>query len=136
MTETNVPKARPLSPHIQIYGWNITFLMSGFHRASGFAIYFGSIIPIIWLLSLALGKDVYEWVMWLYGTWFFGIPVMIAFSWGVIHHALGGIRHFIWDCCYGLEKEQRQLFAYATIIGSVSLTVILWVVIFALRVMA
>jgi succinate dehydrogenase, cytochrome b556 subunit len=136
MTDVNAPKARPLSPHIQIYGWNWTFMMSGFHRASGFAIYFGSVIPLIWILSLALGEDCYNWVTWLYGTWFFGTPILIAYSWGVIHHALGGVRHFIWDCCYGLERKERFLFAKATLAGSVSLTVLLWIVVFALRIMA
>jgi len=133
MTEDKKPVVRPTSPHLSIYGWNWTFLMSGFHRVSGIAIYFGSVIPLIWILSMALGETCYDWVTWLYGTWFFGMPILFAYTWGVMHHAVGGIRHFYWDTARGFERSERFMLAKATLIASVSLTVLIWAVIITLR---
>ncbi len=132
MAEVKAP-SRPLSPHLQIYGWTWTFVMSGFHRATGFAIYLGSVIPVFWLVCLALGKGPYDFATWILGTWWFGIPVLIAYSWGIIHHTLGGIRHFVWDFCYGFETKERFFMAKATLAGSVILTVLLWIAVFIAR---
>ena len=134
MKEDKAQAARPISPHLGIYRWNWTFIMSGFHRVSGFAIYFGSVIPLIWILSLALGEEYYNWVTWLYTTWFFGLPILFAYTWGVVHHTMGGIRHFVWDCCFMLEKDQRELAAKATLAASVLVTLGIWVVILGLMI--
>ena len=131
MAEVKAP-ARPLSPHLQIYGWSWTFVMSGFHRATGAAIYLGSVLPVIWLVCLAMGPTTYAWAQWIFGSWF-GFLILFPYSWGLIHHALGGLRHFIWDFCLGFETKQRFLLAKATLAGSLTLTVILWIVVFILR---
>lgn len=125
------PTDRPLSPHIQLYRLSLTFVMSGFHRATGFALYFGMLIPAAWLLAAATGPDWYEFVNWLLGT-YLGLFVLFGYSWGLIHHMLGGIRHLIWDTGRGLDLESIELFARLTLVGSLALTAAVWLTVFAL----
>lgn len=125
------PADRPLSPHIQLYRLSMTFVMSGFHRATGFALYFGMLIPVIWLLAAATGPDWYEFVNTLLGT-YLGLFVLFGYTWGLIHHMLGGIRHLIWDTGRGLDLESVELFARLTVIGSLTLTTAVWLAAYAL----
>ena len=131
MADFKLPTDRPLSPHIQLYRLTMTFVMSGFHRATGFALYFGMLIPAAWLLAAATGPEWYEFVNWLLGT-YFGLFVLFGYSWGLFHHMLGGVRHLIWDTGRGLDLESIELFARLTLIGSLALTAAVWLVAFAL----
>jgi succinate dehydrogenase cytochrome b subunit len=120
-------RARPLSPHLQVYRLTLTFLMSGFHRATGAALYFGMLLVAWWLVAAASGPNAYASFEWFIGSWI-GRLVLLGYTWGLLHHALGGIRHLIWDTIHGFEPAERELLAVATIVGSVSLTLILCVV--------
>ena len=131
MAEFESPTDRPLSPHLQIYRLSMTFLMSGFHRATGFALYFGMLIPVAWLLAAATGPDWFEFVNGLLGS-VLGRLVLFGYTWGLIHHMLGGVRHLIWDTGRGLDLVSIEVFAWTTIIGSVGLTVAVWLAAFAL----
>ena len=131
MAEFESPTDRPLSPHLQVYRLSMTFLMSGFHRATGFALYFGMLIPVAWLLAAATGADWFEFVNGLLGT-VLGRLVLFGYTWGLIHHMLGGVRHLIWDTGRGLDLVSIEVFAWTTIIGSVALTVAVWLAAFAL----
>ena len=82
MAETRAPVARPLSPHIQIYKFMLTFVMSGFHRVTGLVLYFGIVLLVWWLLAAASGPNAYAWVQWFYGTWI-GRLVLLGFMWGL-----------------------------------------------------
>jgi len=130
MAEFESPTDRPLSPHLQVYRLSMTFLMSGFHRATGFALYFGMLIPVAWLLAAATGPDWFEFVNGLLGT-VLGRLVLFGYTWGLIHHMLGGVRHLIWDTGRGLDLVSIEVFAWTTIIGSVGLTVAVWLAAFA-----
>ena len=118
---------RPLSPHLQVYRLTFTFLMSGFHRVTGIVTYFGFFLVVWWLLAVAAGPDAYAWVHWFFSTWL-GRLVLFGFSWGLIHHSLGGIRHLIWDTGRGFEPHEREWLARATLIGSISLTLLAWII--------
>ena len=122
---------RPLSPHLQIYRLTMPFLMSGFHRVTGVVLYFGMLIPAAWLLAAASGPDWFDSVNSLIGT-FLGRLVLFGYTWGLIHHMLGGVRHLIWDTGRGLDRVSIEIFAWATIIGSVSLTAAVWLAVFLL----
>lgn len=122
---------RPLSPHLQLYRLSMTFVMSGFHRATGFALYFGMLIPVVWLLAAAAGPEWFEFVNGLLGS-YLGLFVLFGFSWGLIHHMLGGVRHLIWDTGAGLDLETIEIFARATIIGSAGLTIAVWLAVIVL----
>lgn len=114
------PAERPLSPHLQIYKPTITMMMSILHRVTGAALFFGTLLVVIYLLALAGGKSSFAAVQSIYGSWL-GKLVLFGYAWALFHHMLGGIRHFIWDTGAGLERETRFRLAWATLIGSLVL---------------
>ncbi|MEN3793338.1 succinate dehydrogenase, cytochrome b556 subunit [Fulvimarina sp. MAC3] len=122
---SDVKSNRPLSPHLTIYKFRPTMAMSIVHRITGGALYFGTILIVWWLAAAASGEEAFETASWFFGS-FFGILILMGYSWALFHHALGGIRHFIWDTGHGLSKETSTKFAQMTLIGSLGLTVILW----------
>jgi succinate dehydrogenase / fumarate reductase, cytochrome b subunit len=119
------PAERPLSPHLQIYKPSITMVMSILHRITGAALFFGTLLLVIALVALASGKTSYATVQAIYGS-FLGKLVLFGYTWALFQHMCGGIRHFIWDTGAGLERETRMKLAWATLIGSLGLTVIVW----------
>jgi succinate dehydrogenase / fumarate reductase cytochrome b subunit len=121
------PRARPLSPHLQIYRWTITMTMSIVHRATGIALYAGTALLVIWLGAAAIGEPAFGVVNLVYSSWF-GQLVLFGYSWALFHHMLGGLRHFVWDFVEGLEPGQREMLAWANLVGSVVLTILVWTV--------
>ena len=101
--------------------------MSIAHRATGIANYAGMLLLAIWLFAAALGQEPLNAVNAVYGSWF-GQLVLFGFSWSLIHHMLGGLRHFVWDVIIGLEPGQREALAWANLIASVVLTLLVWTV--------
>jgi succinate dehydrogenase / fumarate reductase, cytochrome b subunit len=127
MTTSN---SRPLSPHLQIYRWSWTMAMSVFHRLTGIALYFGTALLAVWLLALALGGSFYANVQWALATPP-GLVFLFGYTWALMHHMLGGVRHFVWDAGYGFEREQRLSMARFTLLASVLVTIIIWGVAFS-----
>lgn len=123
---------RPLSPHLQIYRPMLTMMMSIVHRITGVALYFGTLLLVIWLIAAASSERAFDLVNALFGSWI-GLLVLIGYSWALIHHTLGGIRHFIWDTGAGFGPEWREVLARATIGGSIGLTVLLWIAIWLVK---
>ena len=126
------PSARPLSPHLQIYRLTWTMAMSVFHRGTGVALYVGTALLAIWLLSLAMGPAAYDRTSWLFGT-IIGKLVLFGYTWALMHHMLGGVRHLVWDTGVGFEPGRRMQMAKFTLIGSSVLTVAIWVIAFIMR---
>ena len=124
--------ARPLSPHLSIFRPLITMVMSIVHRITGVALYFGMVLLAWWLLAAASGPGAYHLAAGFFGSWF-GLLILFGFTWALIHHLLGGIRHLIWDTGAGYSYEGRNGLAWATIIGSVVLTLLIWIVAIILR---
>jgi len=120
---------RPLSPHLSIYRFTWTMAMSIAHRATGMALYFAVPLIALFLGALAAGPAAYDLLARIAGSWF-GILVLIGLSWALIHHAIGGIRHIVWDTGTGLDRTSRFLWAQGTLVGSVVLTVLLWLFVF------
>lgn len=125
LTAAQWRERRPLSPHLQVYRLTITMLMSIVHRITGTALYFGMVIPAVWLLAAAMGPAWFEPVNGFFAG-ILGRLILIGYSWALIHHLLGGIRHLIWDTGRGLTIETAKNLAWASIIGSVLLTALLW----------
>lgn len=118
---------RPLSPHLQIYKPIPTMMMSIVHRITGVALYVGTILVAWWLIAAASGPDYFAMVNGFFGSWF-GILVLFGYTWALIHHMLGGLRHFAWDLGYLFEKHTATKLAYATITASVALTLVIWII--------
>jgi succinate dehydrogenase / fumarate reductase cytochrome b subunit len=120
-------KGRPLSPHLQIYRLTLTMAMSIVHRLTGAALYFGMLLLVWWLIAAAAGPNAYASVQWFMET-LVGRLILLGYTWALIHHMLGGIRHLIWDMGYGFGPAEREWLTAATLVGSVGLTVVLWFV--------
>jgi len=118
-------RARPLSPHLQIYTPMLTMMMSIVHRITGGALYFGMLLLAWWLIAAASGPNAYSYVEWFMGS-LIGRIVLFGYTWALIHHTLGGIRHLIWDTGHGLEPAERELLTLATLVGSIVLTLVTW----------
>jgi len=118
-------RQRPLSPHLQIYRLSITMLMSIVHRITGAALYFGSLLIAWWLLAAATSPAYFDFVNGLFATWL-GMAVLVGYSWALIHHALGGLRHFVWDTGAALDIGSIDLLAWGGLVLSLLLTAGLW----------
>lgn len=117
--------SRPLSPHLQIYTPTINMVMSIVHRITGAALYFGTLILAWVLIAAASGPDYFNYVTGLLGTWP-GQIVLFGYTWALIHHMLGGIRHFIWDTGHGFDLKTVDLLCWSTLGLSVVATLIIW----------
>ncbi len=124
MTDTSASR-RPLSPFVQIFRWPVTMAASLLHRITGMALYAGTVLFAYWVVSLAWGPGAYDFATMLFGSWF-GWLVLFAFTWVIMQHIMGGIRHFIWDTAMGLDKPTVNFLAVASLVGAVALTLVLW----------
>jgi len=116
---------RPLSPHLQVYRPVISMVMSIFHRLTGAALYLGMIVLVWWLIAAASGPQYYAVAMDWIGS-VVGYLILIGLSWAVFHHALGGLRHFLWDTGRGFEIPTVLRLSWATLFGSLTLTTLFW----------
>lgn len=128
----NVTNNRPLSPHLQIYKPIPTMVMSIVHRITGGALYVGTLLVAWWLVAAASGPAYYEWANWVMGTWI-GRLVLIGYTWALVHHMLGGLRHFMWDLGHGFDKHFTTKLAKAQPVVSICLTVLIWAVALLVR---
>jgi succinate dehydrogenase / fumarate reductase, cytochrome b subunit len=123
---------RPLSPHLQIYRPMLSMMMSIIHRITGAALFFGMVLLVWWLFSASYSDSYFDLVQAFFGHWF-GRLVMFGFTWALVHHLLGGIRHFIWDAGKGFELATVERMVRANLIGSIVLTVLIWVIGYGVR---
>ena len=132
MAETKRTVERPISPHLGIYRMQITMLMSIVHRITGGALYFGTILLAAWLVSAAIGDRAFATVNELFGHPL-GKFVLFGYSWALLHHMLGGMRHLLWDTGRAMDIRSADVLGWLTILGSLSLTVLLWWIGLSLR---
>jgi succinate dehydrogenase / fumarate reductase cytochrome b subunit len=132
MAQTKAPADRPLSPHLQIYRWSWTMTMSIFHRVTGSALYVGTVLLALWLLAMATSPAAYDAVQGFFGS-IIGRLILFGYTWALMHHMLGGVRHLVWDFGHGMEPGTRFAMARFTLIGSVALTLVIWVVAYFMR---
>jgi len=123
---------RPLSPHLQIYRPMLSMTMSILHRITGIGLMIG-VIGLVWWLSAAATSDAYFALVRGFFYHWLGRLVLFGISWALIHHMLGGLRHFIWDTGHGFALNKVEWLVRANIIGSVVLTLLLWAVAYGVR---
>jgi succinate dehydrogenase / fumarate reductase cytochrome b subunit len=126
MGETT-PDSRPLSPHLQIFRPIWTMMMSIVHRITGAALYFGMILLVWWLWAASSSDEAYATAQAVFGHWL-GLIVLFGFTWALIHHTLGGLRHLVWDTGHSMDYGTASWMAKATLAGSVLLTIVLWAI--------
>ena len=123
---------RPLSPHLSIYRMQINMLMSILHRITGAANYFGTAFLAAWLICAAMGAKQYNDINALLSHPV-GMVLVFGYTWSVIHHMVGGVRHLIWDTGRGFSIGQVNSLSWLTILLSLTLTVLVWAVGLILR---
>jgi succinate dehydrogenase / fumarate reductase cytochrome b subunit len=102
-------------------------VMSILHRITGAALYFGTLLLAAWLIAAAMGEREYEAFAGV-ASHPLGLIVLFGYTWALVHHMLGGIRHLIWDTGRGFEIWQVNALSWLTILGSIVLTLVLWAV--------
>jgi succinate dehydrogenase / fumarate reductase cytochrome b subunit len=112
---------RPLSPHVTVWRWQLNGITSILNRITGNAIIVAAFLLVWWLIAAAAGPDYFAFVDGLV-TSFLGDIVMALSVLGLWFHALGGVRHLIWDTGHGLDMESSDRMGWGMLIGSVSLT--------------
>ena len=119
---------RPLSPHLSIYRWPITMLLSILHRATGIAMSIGLIVFAAWLLNAAQGPETYQYFRAVMSG-IVGQVLLIGWTFAFFLLLGNGVRHLFWDTGRGLEKHQANASAWFVLLFAVILTAGFWVVV-------
>tara|TARA_A100001015_G_scaffold254324_1_gene295066 strand:+ start:99 stop:482 length:384 start_codon:yes stop_codon:yes gene_type:complete len=115
----------PLSPHIQIYRWHISSLVSITHRITGIINIIAITLICFWASLLFLGENNYEMIN-VFLSSFVGKFIILSFTWSFLFQILSEIRHLIMDMGYGFELQTTKVTGLLVIFGSVILTIILY----------
>lgn len=118
------PGDRPLSPHMQIYRPQWTWVPSITHRVTGVGLALGMVLVVWWFLAAATDADYFAFVDGLLTSWL-GILVLIGSAWALSYHFLNGLRHLWWDTGHGFDIELVEKSAMAVVGGSVVLAIVL-----------
>ncbi len=118
---------RPLSPHLQVYRWQITTILSILHRMTGIALGVGTLLLTWWLVAAATSAESFAIVQGFIGS---PIGLLLLFGWtyALFFHMCNGIRHLAWDAGHGFEKAEYHLTGWVAVAASVVLTVLVWIV--------
>ena len=117
----------PLSPHIQIYNWNISSLISISHRIVGVINIFALTLICFWIVAIFFGGTTYEIIQRILES-FFGKFLIIGITWSFSFHILSEIRHLFWDMGYGFELKTSKITGTIVIIGSFILTILIYLI--------
>ena len=118
-------KNNPLSPHLQIYSWQISSLLSITHRIVGVINIIAIIFICFWTILLSLGESNYEFIQ-IFLQSFFGKFFIVFLSWSFSFHILNEIRHLAWDMGYGFDLKISQITGIITIFGSFILAILIY----------
>jgi succinate dehydrogenase cytochrome b subunit len=126
-------RPRPLSPHLGIWRWGPHMVVSILHRATGVALSIAGLALLTWwLLAISGGNDAFA----SFGKAAhspLGLVVLIGLTWAFFQHLLSGIRHLTMDTGAAFELPVNKSFAVLTIVGSLLLTIVLWVYLLGVR---
>lgn len=128
MTPTN----RPLSPHLQIYRWQLTSVLSIFHRMTGVGLAFGTLLLAWWLIATASGPAAYAGFAWFISSWV-GVLALLGFTFALFYHLLNGIRHLFWDAGCGFDLPTVYRSGRLVVACAIGLTVLAWIIGLSMR---
>ncbi|WP_366654271.1 succinate dehydrogenase, cytochrome b556 subunit [Fodinicurvata sp. EGI_FJ10296] len=120
-------KARPISPHLQIYRPQISSVLSILHRATGIALTVGLLVLVWWLLAAASGPEAYATAQGFIGS-FIGQILMFGWTFAFFFHLCNGIRHLFWDAGYGFDLPVMNLTGQIAVGASAGLTLLSWII--------
>jgi succinate dehydrogenase / fumarate reductase, cytochrome b subunit len=120
------PANRPLSPHLQIYKPQLTSVLSITHRMTGVVLSVGSLFLVWWLVAAASSGPAFAAAQSFWGSWF-GILLLVGWTFSLFFHLANGIRHLVWDAGWGFELREAYLSGLAVLAASAALTIIAWI---------
>jgi succinate dehydrogenase / fumarate reductase cytochrome b subunit len=123
-------RARPLSPHVGLYRWQIGNSLSILHRITGVFLALGLPVLAYWLVSLAGGEASYAGAAKVFESPM-GLLFLLGWSFAFLYHLMNGVRHLFWDVGRGFERAQRHASGWFVFLGSIALTACLWGLIWA-----
>ena len=115
----------PLSPHIQIYSWNISSLISISHRITGVINIIALTVVCLWIASLLLGESNYEYIKFFLQS-IFGKFIILTLVWSFTFQILSEVRHLFWDFGYGFELKTSKISGLFVILGSFIFTTLIY----------
>ena len=123
---------RPLSPHLQVYRWQITNTLSILHRLTGVALGAGTLLMAYWLIAIAAGPEAFATAQGFVGS-IVGRIILLGFTFALAFHFSNGIRHLFWDSGRGFELSTVHTSGWIVVIASVVLTLAIWILGYAVR---
>ena len=124
--KSNMENKNPLSPHLQIYRWQISSLLSITHRIVGVVNFFAIILICLWVVFVILGQDNYSNINIVLNS-SFGKFLAISLCWTFSFHILNEVRHLFWDAGYGFDLKIAKITGALAFIGSFVLTILFYV---------
>lgn len=125
-------RSRPLSPHLMIYRFEWTMLLSITHRITGVGLAVGGVLLFWWLMALAIGPGYFSFVQAILAHWI-GRLLLFGWTWAMFYHLCNGIRHLCWDAGWGFEINTARNTGLLVLVSSILLTLVSWVGIYAMR---
>lgn len=123
---------RPLSPHIFIYRWQLSAVLSGLHRLTGIALTAGTLLLAWWLIAAAAGPESFAVAQGFIAS-IVGRLMFFGWSFALFYHLCNGIRHLAWDAGWGFELATVHRSGWAVVAVSIALTVLSWTAGYAAR---
>jgi len=127
MSVANRPVHRPLSPHLQIYKWQLTSVLSILHRATGIALVLGAVYLAVWVMCAAASRPAYD-TFQSFNTSIVGRVVLGGWLFSAFYHLCNGIRHLFWDAGYGFELKDAYRSGWIVVAVSLVATALSWIV--------
>lgn len=112
---------RPLSPHLQIYRWQITMWLSSLHRITGMLLSLGAVALAAWLIALASGPESYASARAIAGATWFKVP-LVGWTFCFFYHLCNGVRHLVWDMGYGFDPGEIRTSGWTVVVVTVLAT--------------
>ena len=117
----------PLSPHLQIYKWQISSLLSITHRVVGVINFFAFVVICFWIISLFAGEIRYQFIEAFLKT-ILGKFLIISLCWTFSFQILNEIRHLVWDAGYGFDLKIAKITGVLTMVGSLFFTILFYLI--------
>ena len=124
--KTDMKNDNPLSPHLQIYKWHVSSLLSITHRIVGVINFFALILICIWAVIIIFGQSNYSFINFFLNT-SFGKFLTISLCWTFSFHVLNELRHLLWDAGYGFDLKVAKITGILVFIGSFFFTIIFYI---------
>ena len=119
----------PLSPHLQVYRWQVTSVLSILHRITGVVTSLGSMLLVLYMTSFAFSRELFDFINLVFNN-LLGRTILIGLTFSVLFYFSACLKHLFWDSGYGLDLITAKLTGWITVVVSGLLTILIWFIIY------